>query len=368
MLLRQSRGAALLLSGRVFDATPVMSPVVSPVTGPVTIIECQMSHASAFDVLASALRTFDIAARGLEQTRAALTGSILGADFERAVAVIHGCKGRLIISGVGKSGHIGRKLAATFASTGTQAYFVHPTEASHGDLGMIGRDDVILALSWSGEPAEMAAILQYAKRFNVPVISITSGVDSTLAKASTVALVLPKAEEACPHGLAPTTSTMLQLVVGDALAVALLEARGFTAMDFKVFHPGGRLGAQLTHVRELMQAGDLVPTVLSGSPMEQAIAAMSRHSFGVVGIVDDGDLLIGVITDGDIRRNIHRNLLTLSADEVMTRSPKTIGPEVMAAEALEQMERNRITSLFVVEEGRVVGFLRSLELLRAGVK
>lgn len=316
----------------------------------------------------SANRTLGFAMAGLDQTRHALHENGLGPSFAAAVDLIHGITGRLIVSGIGKSGLIGRKLAATFSSTGTKAYFVHPAEASHGDLGMIGEDDAILALSWSGEPVEMAPLLEYAKRFHVPVVAITAGVDSTLTKAATIALVLPKVDEACPLGLAPTTSTTLQLTLGDALAVALLEARGFTAKDFKVFHPGGKLGAQLTFVSELMRKGSAVPLAKLGAPMEDAISAMNRNSFGTVGIVDDNHRLVGLITDGDIRRNIHRDILSLSTDDVMTRTPRTVAPDVMAAEALDYMENQKVSSLFVVENGRVVGFLRAHDLMKAGVR
>lgn len=316
----------------------------------------------------SASRTFDYAINGLKETLAALHEGLLGDRFCDAVDLIHGASGQLIVTGIGKSGLIGRKLAATFASTGTRAYFVHPSEASHGDLGMIGKDDVILALSWSGEPSEMAVLLEYAKRFAIPVIAITAGAQSTLARAAGIALVLPKVEEACPLGLAPTTSTTLQLALGDALAVALLEVRGFTAKDFKVFHPGGKLGAQLTFVRDLMRTGDVVPLVETGATMEAAIAAMNRDSFGIVGIVDKERHLLGVITDGDIRRNIHRDILKLGADDVMTRTPKLTAPDVIAAEALEYMETHKISALFVVEDQRVVGVLRAHDLLKAGVR
>ncbi|MCA1495095.1 KpsF/GutQ family sugar-phosphate isomerase, partial [Ensifer sp. NBAIM29] len=213
-------------------------------------------------------------------------------------------RGRVVVSGVGKSGHIGRKIAATMASTGTSAYFVHPTEASHGDLGMITSEDTLILLSWSGETAELANMLTYAKRFSVPIVSISSNRDSILARNSDVALVLPKVPEACPHGLAPTTSAMLQLAVGDALAIALLERRGFSAEDFKTFHPGGKLGAQLRLVHELAHVAEQVPLLAVGRPMSEAVIEMSSKGFGVVGIVDEGGALIGVITDGDLRRHM----------------------------------------------------------------
>jgi arabinose-5-phosphate isomerase len=315
--------------------------------------------------IASALRSFAIARTGIDKTVAELKDGDLGRSFAAAVQLIRRSKGRLIVMGIGKSGHIGRKLAATFASTGTPAYFVHPTEASHGDLGMISQDDIVLGLSWSGETSELAPLITYAKRFGVPIIGVTSKADSTLARASEIALVLPRIREACPHGLAPTTSSMLQLAIGDALAIALLEDRGFSPLDFKVFHPGGKLGAQLTFVRDLMH--DRLPLLPVGAPMPDAIVEMTSCGFGVVGIVDEAGALVGIITDGDLRRHMTGELLQQPVEEVMSRAPKVVTSDMIASEALEIMESRKISVLFVVEEGRPVGIVHTLDLLRAGV-
>ncbi len=274
----------------------------------------------------------------------------------------------MVISGVGKSGHIGRKIAATMASTGTSAYFVHPTEASHGDLGMITSDDLLILLSWSGETVELGNMLAYAKRFNVPVVSVTSNADSLLSRNSTVAISLPKVQEACPHGLAPTTSAILQLAVGDALAIALLERRGFSAQDFKVFHPGGKLGSQLLLARELGHTGNFMPLLPLGSPMGDAIIQMSSKGFGVVGIADDAGKLVGVITDGDLRRHMSHDLLLETVDSVMSHSPRTIRIDMLASAAMELMQAQKVTVLFLVDDLDVPnGILHIHDLLRAGV-
>jgi arabinose-5-phosphate isomerase len=276
-------------------------------------------------------------------------------------------KGRVIVSGIGKSGHVGQKIAATFASTGTPAFFVHPSEASHGDLGMIRPDDVVLAISWSGETVELKNIITYSRRFAVPLISITSRGDSALGKASDTVLQLPRAKEACPHGLAPTTSTTMQLALGDALAIALLEAKGFTAHDFKVFHPGGSLGASLKYVGDVMHKGDLLPIVRDSDMMSDALLVMTAKSFGCLGIVDADGRLAGIITDGDLRRHMGESLLKARTVDIMTRTPKTVQPTMLAAEALEIINASRITALFVVERGRPVGIVHVHDLLRAGL-
>ena len=316
--------------------------------------------------LASALTTIDIEARGLALLRETLTGG-LGVAVQDAVSRILSARGRLIVTGMGKSGHICRKIAATMASTGTPAYFVHPAEAGHGDLGMIAADDVILAASWSGESAELAAIIAYAGRFKVPLIAITSNAGSTLGRAADVVLELPKVEEACPHGLAPTTSTLLQLALGDALAIALLEGRGFTARDFGVFHPGGKLGASLRLVRDVMHTGETVPLVASGTAMKEALVVMTGRSFGCVGIVDPAGLLVGIITDGDLRRHLSDTLLARTVDEIMTARPKTVRPDTLLARAIEILSTSSITALFVLDEGRPVGVVHMHDLLRIGV-
>ncbi len=315
--------------------------------------------------IASALRTIRTENEGLAALEEAL-GNGLSGPFTDAVKQIIAAKGRLVVTGVGKSGHIGAKLAATFASTGTAAFFVHSAEANHGDLGMIGRDDVILAISWSGETAELKGVVNYSQRFRIPLIAITSREDSALGRAATVVLQLPKATEACPHGLAPTTSTMLQLAIGDALAIALLEARGFTPSDFKTFHPGGSLGASLIHIRDIMHRGERIPLVKAGTAMPAAMKVLAQKSFGCVVVVDESGELAGIVTDGDISRNLHRNLAELAVDDIMTRKPKTVDQNILATAALNTINENHIGALIVVEENRPVGLVHFHDLLRIG--
>lgn len=317
----------------------------------------------------SLARSLDTESAGLrELVEKFNTDESFASSLIAAVELISSRSGRVILSGVGKSGHIGRKIAATLASTGTPAYFVHPTEASHGDLGMIGPDDVIICLSWSGETAELAAILTYATRFRVALIALCSNANSTLGRNATVALALPKAREACPHGLAPTTSTILQLAIGDALAIALLESRGFSANDFKVYHPGGKLGSQLRLVGELSHGLERIPLLTVGTPMSEAVVMMSSKGFGVVGIVETDGTLAGIITDGDLRRHMSPDLLAQPVELVMSARPRTVKPDMIASAALEMMESQKITTLFVVgDNGVPVGILHILDLLRAGV-
>jgi arabinose-5-phosphate isomerase len=294
----------------------------------------------------------------------------LGAEFSRAVDRLADAGGRIVVSGMGKSGHVARKIAATFASTGTPALFVHPAEASHGDLGMILPGDAILALSNSGETAELADIVAHVRRFGLPLVAITARPDSTLAQAADVALLLPQSAEACPMGLAPTTSTTMQMALGDALAVALLTRRGFTEADFRRIHPGGRLGARLRRVRDLMHAGEAIPLAEAGMPMDRALVLMTEKRFGCLGVTGRDGALLGIITDGDLRRAMGPDLLTRPVDEVMTRSPRTIGPDALAAEALHAMNAHQrpVTALFVVDlSGKVTGILHIHDLLRAGV-
>ncbi len=267
----------------------------------------------AHDALTSARNTLTAEAAGLTQLADAL-----GDNFVQAVDVLEAAQGRVIVSGMGKSGHIGNKIAATMASTGTPASFVHPAEASHGDLGMITQDDVVLALSWSGGTQELASLLNYTTRFKIPLIAITSGADSLLGKAATICLTLPKAEEACPNGLAPTTSTTMQLALGDALAVALLERRNFSAADFKNFHPGGKLGASLSRIADVMHQGEALPLIDGAMKMDEAIVVMTEKGFGCLGITDDKGKLIGIVTDGDLRRHMADDLLTKTASDIMT--------------------------------------------------
>lgn len=316
--------------------------------------------ASSADI-ASARRVLKAEAAALE----ALAES-LGAAFIAAIAALAGASGRVVVSGMGKSGHIARKIAATMASTGTPAFFVHPGEASHGDLGMIMPGDAVVALSNSGETPELGDIVAYARRFEIPLIGITSRAGSTLAQASDVALILPPIPEACPMGLAPTTSTTLMLALGDALAVALLERKGFTAADFKVFHPGGKLGQRLLKAADLMHGGDGVPLVAPATGMTEVLLVMTQKRLGCAGVVEDGRL-IGIITDGDLRRHIQSDLLTQDARTVMTAAPKTVPPSMLAAEALRIMNAKTITTLFVVDDGRPVGVLHVHDLLRSGV-
>ena len=317
-------------------------------------------------VLASALRTLEAEAGGISALAAAIRYG-LGRPFVAAVELIYGAKGRLIVTGMGKSGHIGRKIAATFASTGAPAFFVHPGEASHGDLGMITADDLIMALSWSGETVELKDLIDYSRRFRIGLIGVTANAASTLGMAADVALVLPDVREACPHNLAPTTSSLMQLALGDALAVALLESRGFTALDFRALHPGGRLGAKLKFVGQIMRSGADVPLVKLGTLMAEAIVEMSSKSLGCVGIIDAAGRLVGIITDGDLRRHMRPDLLDARVDDIMTRRPKTVRPDQLASEALELLNASNITALMVVDAGTPVGIVHFHDLLRAGV-
>lgn len=322
-----------------------------------------MSEAQRRDTL---LRTVALEAEGLQALHGALRGG-LGDRVLEAVALVLGLPGRVIVTGMGKSGHVGRKIAATLASTGTPSHFVHPAEASHGDLGMIGREDAVLALSWSGEAPELADIIAYTRRFDVKLIAITSRPDSALGSAADLLLALPRMPEACPNGLAPTTSTTMQLALGDALAMALLEARGFSPQDFSAFHPGGKLGARLKRARHLMHGAEELPLVGRDATLEQAIVEMTSRRFGVTGIVEDGRL-VGVLTDGDLRRAFQRGLaMDGPVAAAMTVTPRTAAPEDLAPDLLGLMNGMRITSLFVVEEGRPVGILHLHDLLRAGV-
>lgn len=296
-----------------------------------------------------------------------LLADSLNGDFSDAVELILNASGRVIVSGMGKSGHIGRKIAATLASTGTPAHFVHPAEASHGDLGMLAKGDVALVLSNSGETPELADIIAYTRRFSIPLIGVAGREGSTLLRKADVALLLPDAPEACETGIVPTTSTTMTLALGDALAVALMEHRRFTPEHFREFHPGGKLGAQLSRVRDLMHTE--VPLVPAGTPMSEALLTISQKGFGVVGVTDGAGVLSGIVTDGDLRRHM-KGLLDLTADQVMTASPLTIAPDALAEEALGLMNGRKITCLFVVDpggDGKVEGILHIHDCLRAGV-
>jgi len=296
-----------------------------------------------------------------------LLGASLDGSFSRAVELILASNGRVIVSGMGKSGHIARKIAATLASTGTPAHFVHPAEASHGDLGMVTSGDVALVLSNSGETSELADIIAHTRRFSIPMIGIASREGSTLLRQSDVAILLPQAPEACETGIVPTTSTTMTLALGDALAIALMEHRRFTPDHFRMFHPGGKLGAKLLKVADLMHAE--VPLIAWDRPMGEALIEISRKGFGVVGVTDDAGHLAGIITDGDLRRHMD-GLLALTAGQVMTKNPRTIAPDALAEKAVAAMNDRKITSLFVIdpaEAGKPVGIVHIHDCLRAGV-
>ena len=320
----------------------------------------------------SALRTLGLERAGIAAVEAALQDAACGlaAQFDAAVALITRATGRVIVTGMGKSGHVGRKIAATLASTGTPAYFVHPGEASHGDLGMIQSGDAILALSWSGETAELADIITYSRRYGIALIAITSNSESALGREADVCLYLPKSEEACPNGLAPTTSTTMQLVMGDALAGALLEGRGFTAQDFRQFHPGGKLGANLSFVRDIMHKAEAIPLARIGARMEEALIEMTGKRFGCVGVIDDAGMLAGIITDGDLRRRmkVSQDLLAERVEQVMTPRPMTISPDTLAAEALALLNETKRSVVMVVDDAlKPVGVIHLHDLYRVGV-
>jgi arabinose-5-phosphate isomerase len=319
--------------------------------------------------VASALRTLDAGGYGIAAIATALQGP-LGVAFASAVDLIREAKGRIIVTGLGKSGHVARKIAATFASTGTPAFFVHAAEASHGDLGMITPDDVIIALSWSGEQPEMKNLVNYSRRFAIPMIAVTSNAASPLGEAARIVVELPKVREACPHNLAPTTSTLMQAAIGDALAIALLEGRGFTALEFANFHPGGKLGAMLKFVRDIMHTGDEIPVKPLGAKMSDALVEMSTKGFGCVCIVDKGGEIAGIITDGDLRRHMRPDLMTALVDEVMTKNPKTIGPGMLASEIMRESvdsSRPAVSVLIVAEGKKPIGIVHVHDVLRAGV-
>jgi arabinose-5-phosphate isomerase len=318
-------------------------------------------------ILASSHRTLALLSQGLKVLDEALNGQ-LGQTLARAASAIAGAKGRVIVTGLGKSGHVGAKIAATLASTGTPASFVHAAEANHGDLGMITPDDVVMVLSWSGETTELSGILAYAKRFDIPLIAMTSGAESTLGQAADYCLVLPKSDEACPHGLAPTTSTLMQLALGDALAVALLEARGFTANDFYRYHPGGKLGASLMQIAEIMHQGEALPVLPHNAPMREAILEMTRKGFGCVAITNDAGALAGIITDGDLRRHMDDGLVDMVANQVMTKNPATTRADEFAVEVLQMLNERKITAIIVVDAAKKpIGIVHLHDLLRIGV-
>lgn len=319
-------------------------------------ILCNPAIDTARRVLRSEARALDALADSLDLSLSNVVSRIIAAP------------GKVIVTGMGKSGHVGRKIAATLASTGTPAFFVHPGEASHGDLGMIGEGDAVIALSNSGETPELADLIAYAKRLGIPLVAMTGRHPSTLSIAADHALILPPMSEACPNGLAPTTSTTAMMALGDALAVALLEARGFTANDFRDFHPGGKLGALLKHVADLMHPPQRLPLVVPKTPMQDAVIEISAKSLGCAGVVDEAGRLIGIVTDGDLRRHMSADLLALDVEDVMTLDPKTVSPDQMAVEALRLMNETKITGVFAVDDHRrPVGFLHLHDCLRAGL-
>jgi arabinose-5-phosphate isomerase len=317
-------------------------------------------------IIKTITRTIETEQRGLSAMQASLPEG-LGDAFAYAAELIELSGGAVVVTGMGKSGLIGRKIAATLASTGTPSHFVHPGEASHGDLGMIGPRDVVLALSWSGETPELANIIAYTRRFDNKLIAITSRADSALGRAADVGLFLPVSEEACPNGLAPTTSTTMQLVAGDALAVLLLERKGFSANDFQRYHPGGKLGAQLTTVGQLMHTGDDLPLVKRSATLSEGIVEMTSKRFGIAAVVDEAGHLVGVLTDGDLRRAFRNGFTDTAIEQVMGKRPRTVTPDVLAAQALAQMNDARITCIFVMNGNIPVGLVHIHDLLRAGV-
>jgi arabinose-5-phosphate isomerase len=322
------------------------------------------SHAS---LIASAVRAISVEAEGLGALSAALRNG-LGTPFIAAVELIRNAKGRVVVTGMGKSGHIARKIAATLASTGTTAFFIHAGDAGHGDLGMIAPDaDVILALSWSGETTELKSLIDYSRRHRIGLIAVTAVAHSTLGQAADVTLALPEAREACPHNLAPTTSSLMQLALGDAFAIALLESRGFTATDFGRLHPSGRLGAMLKFARDLMHKGAAMPLTTLGTKMSDAIVEISAKGFGCVGVTDAHGMLVGIVTDGDLRRHMGPDLLSAKVDDVMTPNPKVAQSDQLATELLDLLNSSKITTVFVAEGRKPIGILHMHDLLRAGV-
>lgn len=327
------------------------------------------------DRIAAIAQAVSTAGTGLSAFTNSLSDPDVTGALNAALDQMIACKGRLIVAGMGKSGHIARKLAATFASTGTPAYFVHPAEASHGDLGMIQSDDVLLLLSWSGETKELSDILTYALRFKVPVISLTGSAAGTLARKSDIAIVLPTVTEACPHNLAPTSSTLLQLAVGDALAITLLQMRGFSEESFRDFHPGGKLGAILTPVRDVMHQGDDLPLIDETAPVIDVIGEISRKSKGVVGLINSAGDLTGLITDGDIRRYLENNsdgsmkaaMRETQAHQIMTKEFIALDPDRLCARAMNILQSHKISAAFVLDNKKPVGLITMLQLLQEGV-
>ncbi|MEM9422796.1 MAG: KpsF/GutQ family sugar-phosphate isomerase [Pseudomonadota bacterium] len=332
-----------------------------------------MEKDQAFNPLPVGAEVIKVEIEGLDALKTALDdpNTPLAQGFYAACETIKSANGnsggRVVVTGMGKSGHIGRKIAATFASTGALASFVHPAEASHGDLGMIADEDVVIALSNSGETPELGDIIAYCGRFDIPLIAITSGTASALGKAADILLPLPPVPEACGETKAPTTSTTMTLAIGDALAVALLRDKGFSKDDFQTYHPGGKLGASLKKVRHLLNDDRSLPLAPLGTPMQTAIKTLNDAGFGCVGVIDSDGHLVGIVTDGDIRRRLNGGVTLQLVDEVMTQNPKTVSPDTLAAEALNILSKTRITALFVVEKNKPVGLIHVHDMLDIGV-
>jgi arabinose-5-phosphate isomerase len=343
----------LVASTTVLAYVEVMHPAEAPE---------RFAHAAR-----SALRTIEIETRALETLGAAFAQPVVRDAFEAAARLIAAASGRVVVTGMGKSGLVARKIAATLASTGTPAFFIHPAEASHGDLGMITVDDVVLALSWSGETSELRDIVTFCRRFSVPLIAMTSRGDSTLAQCGDLCLVLPAVQEACPNDLAPTSSTTVQAALGDALAVALIERRDFSSEDFRTFHPRGRLGAQLVTVGDLMSSGDAVPRVGCHATILEATLEMSRKRFGITAVVDDEQMLLGAFSDGDLRRSVATGGVEAPVAGFMSQKPCRVAPEMLAAEALALMNARAISQLFVCSGERLGGIVHLHDILRAGI-
>ncbi|WP_374408541.1 SIS domain-containing protein [Pelagerythrobacter sp.] len=316
----------------------------------------------------SALQTLDIELEGLMALRRALEDSGLSRELGKAIRLFAATKGRIIVTGIGKSGHVARKIAATMCSTGSSALYLHPAEASHGDLGIIAKNDVVLAITWSGETSELGDIFSFCQRYGMPLVVATANENSTAARAADVCLKLPEVREACPNALAPTTSTTLQLVIGDALAVALIEARGFSSGDFRVFHPGGRLGAQLSTVAHVMGTGEAVPQVLDDATLMSATIEMNRKRYGCTAVVDDGGKLVGAFTDGDLRRCIAVYDLNDPIEPHMSRSPMAVDGAMLCSEALAIMNENAVSVLFVTEAEKLLGIVHMHDIVRLGLE
>lgn len=315
----------------------------------------------------SALRTLETEIGGLQDLRTALTTSSLGDEFVKASQVFASAKGRIVVTGIGKSGHVARKIAATFCSTGTPALYLHPGEASHGDLGAISASDVIFAITWSGETSELGDVIKYCGLNRLPLVVATANPNSLAGEAADICLTLPRVKEACPNELAPTTSTTVQMALGDALAVALIEARGFSSRNFRVFHPGGRLGAQLATLEQIMGTGEALPHVPMGATLRSATIEMSRKRYGCTAVVDDEERLVGAFTDGDLRRCITLHDLDETIEHLMSPKPVTAEPTMLSTEALTLMNRNAVSVLFVTEGEKLVGIVHMHDLVRLGI-